>query len=53
MTLWEDPGHFRNKWSCDCWFGIDADREVAFQIAVKMAQGTTPRWTLSAGFTGL
>lgn len=53
MTLWEDPGHFRNKWNCDCWFGIDADREVAFQIAVKMNQGTTPRWTLSAGFTGL
>ncbi len=53
MTLWADAGHFRNKWNCDCWLGIDADREVAFQIGVKMNQGTTPRWTLSAGFTGL
>ena len=50
-TLWEDAGHFRNKWNCDCWFGVTSMREVASNIAVSVPQGKYPRWTISAGFT--
>jgi hypothetical protein len=51
-TLWPDAGHFRNKWNCDCWIGVAGMRQVASNIAVSVAQGKWPRWTLWAGFTG-
>lgn len=52
MTLWQDAGHFRNKWNCDCWIPVAQDRQVAFQIGVATDQSRTPLWTVSAGFSG-
>jgi hypothetical protein len=49
-TLWQDAGHFRNKWNCDCFFGVGDARQVASAIAVSVGQGKSPVWTLSAGF---
>jgi hypothetical protein len=51
-TLWEAAGHFRNKWNCDCFVGVSGMRQVASNIAVSVAQGKYPSWTLTAGFKG-
>ena len=51
-TLWEAPGHFRNKWNCDCFVGVSGMRQVASNIAVAVPQGRYPSWTISAGFLG-
>jgi hypothetical protein len=52
MTWSSDPGRFRNQWRCGCFFpfGVQADREVAYSVAVSVPNGTWPSWVLSQGF---
>jgi hypothetical protein len=53
--LWDilkgDPaGQFSELWSCECAFGIHADREINYMQAIYVPQGGRPVWNLGWGF---
>ena len=52
MTYYETPGSYRNHWNCDCFFPLQADRQVAYVIGVTTSNASSPRWNLAYGFRG-
>lgn len=54
ITKYEEAGRFRTRWHCGCIYPLGQpypeDREAAYMIAVSVAQGRSPVWTLSLGY---
>jgi hypothetical protein len=52
MTKYSDAAHYQMEWSCNCFFGIDEDREVAYMTEITVSTGGAPLWAIGATFDG-